>query len=154
MAQKVDHLNNEHREVLNLKARLIQYSSNIGKSSPVLSFISGPVFEFHLEGKFYLYDSYPETQLITKIRDLWIGKYQIKWGSTNLKVTLKCTVKYYLNINESEKALWRLRNMFGTRIKIMWDSPIHYLTCVIVPWSLVLNKPVNWNLKMINNKVQ
>ena len=40
--------------------------------------------------------------------------------------------------NEVKRPLREQRNMFGARIKIMWeehlvDPPIHYLTCVIVP---------------------
>ena len=48
--------------------------------------------------------------------------------------------------------LWRKRNKFGARFNIIWekqlvDPPIHYLTCGIVPWSLVLNKP--WSFELI-----
>ena len=47
-----------------------------------------------------------------------------------------------------KRPLWEQRNMFGARIKIMWDEqlvdpPIHYLTGVVVPWSSVKNKLVN-----------
>ena len=50
--------------------------------------------------------------------------------------------------NEAKRALGEQRNISCARIKIMWeeqlvDPPIPYLTCVIVPWSSVKNKPVN-----------
>ena len=62
-----------------------------------------------------------------------------------------CLVTIKKGANKTMKVkrpLWRQRNTFSARIKIMWkeqlvDPPIHYLTCVIVPWSLVKNKPVN-----------
>ena len=47
-----------------------------------------------------------------------------------------------------EQWKWEQRNMFGARTKIMREEqlvnpPIPYLTCVFVPLSSVLNKPVN-----------
>ena len=47
--------------------------------------------------------------------------------------------------------------MFGTRNKIMWeeqlvDPPIYYLTCVIVPRSLVLNKKIFNKISKIISK--
>ena len=56
--------------------------------------------------------------------------------------------------------LWEQRNMFGARIKILWeeqlvDSLIHYITSIIAPRSWVLNNTVSkpWTLLRIYNKM-